>query len=390
MPATIRVNLTGQRFGRLVVLAYAHRNARSQTFWLCRCDCGNTHTVISHSLQKGDTQSCGCFNSDVARARLRQDFTGYRFGRLVVEAMGWAGGTGRAHCVCDCGRRTVVYATNLTRGITQSCGCLHAEVTGAARRIDLTGHTFGRLTVLAMTWKDGEGWAQCRCMCGSEPSVRATKLATGHTQSCGCLQAEATSLASRKDLTGLTFGRLTVTSMSWGDGPGKATCLCTCGRVALVRGPSLLSGNTQSCGCLKRRTSEEKQARKRLAAHARLSLERGLPYDFLREDEILMLDYWHHRCAVCGALADLWRTLAWDHWIPLRSPDTLGTIPGNILPLCHAKKGAATFPGPRACNNSKGAKDPVAWLTTRLGARKAAAKLRAIAAYFAVTRRHLC
>ena len=37
----------------------------------------------------------------------------------------------------------------------------------------------------------------CRCECGSEVVVEAYSLKTGHTQSCGCFQREATSAANR-------------------------------------------------------------------------------------------------------------------------------------------------------------------------------------------------
>jgi hypothetical protein len=387
IPPTLRKNLTGQRFERLLVLGYAYRNARSQTFWVCQCDCGKTHTVVSYALLKGDTRSCGCLNREVARARQRHDLTGQRFGRLLVESMVAQRGPSRAHCVCDCGTRTVVYAGNLTKANTTSCGCWHAEVVSAATRIDLTGLPFGRLLVESMTWKDGEGWAHCRCACGAAPSIRATKLATGHTQSCGCLQADAASQASRKDLTGQPFGRLVVESMTWEDGHGWAQCRCLCGTLHRVLGAALLSGNTQSCGCIKRRTPEEKRAVKRLGAHIRLARVRGAPYDFSRDDEIFMLDYWQNRCAICGSLPDFWHCLAWDHWLPLYHPQTLGTVPENLLPLCHSRKGAQHLGGVPACNNAKGARDPVAWLTERLGLRRAKAKLAQIAAYFQATRR---
>ena len=58
--------------------------------------------------------------------------------------------------------------------------------------LDLTGQTFGRLTVLS---KIGRGkshhiYWECRCECGALVSVRAMSLTTGHTKSCGCLNKE--------------------------------------------------------------------------------------------------------------------------------------------------------------------------------------------------------
>lgn len=53
--------------------------------------------------------------------------------------------------------------------------------------IDLTGKTFGRLTVLGRVENRGKDacW-RCRCECGAEIVVRGNHLRNGHTKSCGC------------------------------------------------------------------------------------------------------------------------------------------------------------------------------------------------------------
>jgi ribosomal protein S27E len=53
-------NLTGQRFGKLVALNHTRRPNKPGIFWNCKCDCGNTTTVISSRLMSGRTKSCGC------------------------------------------------------------------------------------------------------------------------------------------------------------------------------------------------------------------------------------------------------------------------------------------------------------------------------------------
>ena len=54
-----KVDLVGQRFGRLVVIEQdGVRNKRPA--WLCKCDCGNTNTVAGSSLRQQVTVSCGC------------------------------------------------------------------------------------------------------------------------------------------------------------------------------------------------------------------------------------------------------------------------------------------------------------------------------------------
>jgi hypothetical protein len=63
-------------------------------------------------------------------------------------------------------------------------------------RRDLTGETFGRLTVIrqyrriAVDEKRTESIWLCRCSCGAEKIVRLKNLVSGGTRSCGCLAAE--------------------------------------------------------------------------------------------------------------------------------------------------------------------------------------------------------
>lgn len=55
------IDITGQRFGRLVALSPAHRRVSDGTFfWLCRCDCGHIGTHSGVGLRMGDSLSCGC------------------------------------------------------------------------------------------------------------------------------------------------------------------------------------------------------------------------------------------------------------------------------------------------------------------------------------------
>lgn len=62
-------DLTGQRFGRLVVTAEAERGKDRKRRWICRCDCGGETTTDTHRLTGGLTKSCGCLTRESARAR---------------------------------------------------------------------------------------------------------------------------------------------------------------------------------------------------------------------------------------------------------------------------------------------------------------------------------
>jgi len=63
------MDLTGQRFGRLLVLKYVrdrrYKNA-THTIWLVRCNCGTEKEVLGPSLRSKLTQSCGCLHKELA------------------------------------------------------------------------------------------------------------------------------------------------------------------------------------------------------------------------------------------------------------------------------------------------------------------------------------
>ncbi|MBK8078221.1 MAG: hypothetical protein IPK24_22430 [Kineosporiaceae bacterium] len=57
--------------------------------------------------------------------------------------------------------------------------------------LDLTGHTFGRLTVLSLAdRKNGRIAWTCTCTCGATVSVQANNLRSGNSTSCGCANRE--------------------------------------------------------------------------------------------------------------------------------------------------------------------------------------------------------
>ena len=56
--------------------------------------------------------------------------------------------------------------------------------------IDYTGRRFGRLLVIS-EFKEGKyRWCVCQCDCGKKPTVRKNSLPYGTTQSCGCLSVD--------------------------------------------------------------------------------------------------------------------------------------------------------------------------------------------------------
>lgn len=59
------IDLTGSRFGRLVVVSFSH--SKNGTYWKCRCDCGGESVVRAAALRSGLSKSCGCGSREAGR-----------------------------------------------------------------------------------------------------------------------------------------------------------------------------------------------------------------------------------------------------------------------------------------------------------------------------------
>jgi hypothetical protein len=125
------------------------------------------------------------------------------------------------------------------------------------------------------------------------------------------------------------------------------------------QGAQLIRGKKWKAGILHQR--QRRAVRHLIHLEQAKELNRGhdLPYDFRESDWHYALDYWSGRCAVCGIDPNYDKIiLARDHWYPLSRPFCPGTIPSNIVPLCHGDYG---------CNNQKSNLDPHTWLIKALG-----------------------
>lgn len=127
------MDLTGVRFGRLIVLSKESdslvRNGRKTKRWKCRCDCGNEIVTNERTLKDGRTKSCGCLQKERARDANFQDITFQKFGKLTaIKCLGKSKTTSGNDtywlCKCECGNFAKTTITKLKSGHTRSCGCL--------------------------------------------------------------------------------------------------------------------------------------------------------------------------------------------------------------------------------------------------------------------------
>lgn len=148
----------------------------------------------------------------------------------------------------------------------------------------------------------------------------------------------------------------------------------------------LAQNNRKRIAQLQITNPEKYRNSERIRTERRRTIKEGLPVDFTVSDWEACLEYWSGCCCICGRAPGLWNSIVQEHWIAVSDtrPDNPGTVPWNILPMCHATRGST---GLGACNQSKKAKDPVVWLEKYLGKRAAKKKIAEIEAYFTSVRR---
>lgn len=240
--------MTDLRFGMLSVIG-REGSRRGEALWACLCDCGTKVTKTGSYLRKTSVPSCGCHAREETSKRSIRDLTGLSFGKLRVLSLESSRKRGQAVwlCECECGNKTSVAASYLTKGATSSCGCSRWDRPFE----DLTNRKFGRLTVLERIKErlQDARW-RCLCDCGNEHSVSSGNLLNGSIQSCGCYKHDLMT----KDISGERFGKLVAVQPVGRDKNRQQLweCRCDCGNTKIATATSLRTGTTSSCGCLRR------------------------------------------------------------------------------------------------------------------------------------------
>lgn len=114
------------RFGKLTVLSKSDQKKNGRTSWNCICDCGKTTVVRGNILTGGSTKSCGCARyEDLTGKRFGK--------LIVTGCSDEKRGSFRVwNCVCDCGNTTKATANSLKCGKVTSCGCVFREASSKA------------------------------------------------------------------------------------------------------------------------------------------------------------------------------------------------------------------------------------------------------------------
>ena len=306
------IDLTGKKFGHLVVTRQFRENGVKYCECVCDCDNHTVKIINASNLTSGLTKSCGCLLSESARNRRFKSAIGMRFVdcevideyinddyRHIVKCKcshcgnvferelanmkkakmnpcscvqyfknplkGQQFGKWKVlddlynekheHiCLCECScenhvKREVLYS-NLIKGLSKSCGC-NIDEARKARFISHKGEVYGDLYIIDDYMKDGINYCKCKCSCGRYKIVRWSSLNNGSTTSCNHIHKKRVSESSMIDLTGKKFGKLTVINRYGSNSWGGVTwkCHCSlCGEDTIINSSTLINGAI-SCGC---------------------------------------------------------------------------------------------------------------------------------------------
>jgi hypothetical protein len=184
--------LVGQRRHRLTVIGVADTNPLRVRV---RCACGTEKVVMWKALNAKvrPTTSCGCVGGSRERySRRHQHLMGQRYGMLVVvrdlrvpcRRRGWDLYEHECLCMCDCGQRTQVEASQLRRPSgTRSCGCLqrrqgpeHPNWDQTKTEAEREDEVRRRKCYKYKAWRRAVVKAHPSCVCGATRGLQAHHL----------------------------------------------------------------------------------------------------------------------------------------------------------------------------------------------------------------------
>lgn len=123
------IDLTGQKFGRLIAIQKTNKKKGNEWLWQCKCDCGNICEVTGVRLRTGQTKSCGCLKKETDKMPKGNviDMTGKKYGHYTVIKRAGSSKTGEAmwlvECDCPAHTKNIIIGRALREGRTLSCGC---------------------------------------------------------------------------------------------------------------------------------------------------------------------------------------------------------------------------------------------------------------------------
>ena len=205
-------NLIGNRFGKLTVIR-SLKSPNSNILWLCKCDCGNYCVKNGRYLRIKSILSCGCYGrkqsvlngkkltkkeGDVVNnwklvKLIQDDYSDRRNRKKVI----W-----EVECTCGCHEKRVLSLSQMRTHVCKKQAKEARlflknkketlEISPVPENIkDLTGKIFSELKVLGFSCiiREKTYWV-CECLlCGNKKVIKGDSLLSGATKSCGCVQS---------------------------------------------------------------------------------------------------------------------------------------------------------------------------------------------------------
>lgn len=109
---------------------FSNQRKRKNAFWICQCDCGNTKSILGTKLRNGETKSCGCLRKETKDNIIDMTGQKFGHLVVIRRARSTLGGIATWFCKCDCGNPNEIEITgsHLRTGHTTSCGrCLKSS-----------------------------------------------------------------------------------------------------------------------------------------------------------------------------------------------------------------------------------------------------------------------
>lgn len=98
------IDITGNRYGKLVVIGIVGKNENGHVLWRCECDCGNTRDIDGWYLRVGKAKCCGCSvkqeKHGLCKTRLYGIWRGMKRRCNNPKSKDYPGYGGKGVCVC--------------------------------------------------------------------------------------------------------------------------------------------------------------------------------------------------------------------------------------------------------------------------------------------------
>lgn len=133
-------DLVGYQFNDQEVLSFSRTSKNRAKLWWVKCHCGKVRELSTSTIKKGENKSCGCL---VKLNLVGQRFGKLLVLEKVEPASKWRS---RWMCQCDCGSVLEINGTDFVHGKTKSCSCLLREKRSQSKKIHgMSNHRLSKI-----------------------------------------------------------------------------------------------------------------------------------------------------------------------------------------------------------------------------------------------------